>query len=116
MDFDSAKRVFEKYLDGYDRENDKVRLKIVHTYGVAAQSTAIAERMRLSAEDREIYDSLSRKKKLVVYNKTDLGEGIGESSADIKVSAKTGENIESLREKMFSLCMEDYKSDGAFLI
>ena len=54
MDFDSAKRVFEKYLDGYDRENDKVRLKIVHTYGVVAQSTAIAERMRLSAEDREL--------------------------------------------------------------
>ena len=54
MDFDSAKRVFEEYLDGYDRENDKVRLKIVHTYGVAAQSTAIAERMRLSAEDGEL--------------------------------------------------------------
>ena len=54
MDFDSAKRVFEEYLDGYARENDKVRLKIVHTYGVAAQSTAIAERMRLSAEDREL--------------------------------------------------------------
>ena len=54
MDVDSAKRVFEEYLDGYDRENDKVRLKIVHTYGVAAQSTAIAERMRLSAEDREL--------------------------------------------------------------
>ena len=71
---------------------------------------------KLSEEDREIYELLAEKKKLVVYNKTDLGEEIGESSADIKVSAKTGENIESLREKMFSLCMEDYKSDGAFLI
>ena len=54
MDFDSAKQVFEKYLDGYDRENDKVRLKIVHTYGVVAQSTAVAERMGLSAEDKEL--------------------------------------------------------------
>ena len=51
MDFDSAKQVFEKYLDGYDRENDKVRLKIVHTYGVVEQSAAIAGRLRLSQED-----------------------------------------------------------------
>ena len=54
MDFNSAKQVFEEYLDSYDRENDKVRLKIVHTYGVVAQSTAIAERMKLSAEDKEL--------------------------------------------------------------
>ena len=54
MDFDSAKQVFEKYLDGYDRENDKVRLKIVHTYGVVEQSAAIAGRLGLSQEDEEL--------------------------------------------------------------
>ena len=54
MDFDSAKQVFEKYLDGYDRENDKVRLKIVHTYGVVEQSAAIAGRLGLSQEDKEL--------------------------------------------------------------
>ena len=42
MDYNSAKEVFEQYLDGYDRENDKVRLKIVHTYGVVTQSMEIA--------------------------------------------------------------------------
>ena len=34
MDFEHVKAVFEEYLNGYDRENDKVKLKIVHTYGV----------------------------------------------------------------------------------
>ena len=50
-DYTSAKAVFERYLDNYDRENDKVRLKIVHTYGVVEQSSEIAERMGLSDED-----------------------------------------------------------------
>ena len=48
MDYHFAREVFERYLDGYDRDNDKVRLKIVHTYGVVAQSTEIARRMNLS--------------------------------------------------------------------
>ena len=51
MDLLHAKKVFEQYLDGYDREDDKVRLKIVHTYGVAKCSRQIAERMGLSEED-----------------------------------------------------------------
>ena len=54
MDYNSAKEVFEQYLDGYDRENDKVRLKIVHTYGVVTQSMEIARRMRLPSEDIEL--------------------------------------------------------------
>lgn len=53
-DYGRAQKVFEKYLDHYDREDGKVRLKIVHTYGVVAQSTALADRMGLSKEDREL--------------------------------------------------------------
>ena len=34
--------------------DDKVRLKIVHTYGVVKQSEEIAKRMRLSEEDTEL--------------------------------------------------------------
>ena len=33
MNYTDAKNEFEHYLDGYDRNNDKVRLKIIHTYG-----------------------------------------------------------------------------------
>ena len=41
--------------------------------------------------------------------------GESDPPADIRVSAKTGENIPALRERMFSLCMEGYSADG-FLI
>ena len=45
MDFEHVKAVFEEYLNGYDRENDKVKLKIVHTYGVIRCSEEIGRRM-----------------------------------------------------------------------
>ena len=54
MDYGRAKQVFETYLNGYDRENDKVKLKIIHTYGVVEQSRELAERMRLSEEDTSL--------------------------------------------------------------
>ena len=49
IDYRAAEEEFERYLDDYDRENDKVKLKIVHTYGVVEQSTEIAERMKFSS-------------------------------------------------------------------
>ena len=51
MDLQYAKQQFERYLDNYDRADDKVRLKIAHTYGVTECSRQIAERMVLSEED-----------------------------------------------------------------
>lgn len=70
-----------------------------------------------SEEDAAVYEAVSGKKRLVVYNKTDAGEQSGAAlPADVRISAKTGENIPLLREKMFSLCMEGYDSDAQFLI
>ena len=54
MDLQYAKQRFEQYLDNYDREDDKVRLKIIHTYGVTECSRQIAKRMGLSDEDSEL--------------------------------------------------------------
>lgn len=51
IDFKKAKEEFEKYLDGYDRNNDKINLKIIHTYGVMDYSQEVADRMKLSPED-----------------------------------------------------------------
>lgn len=31
MNYNNAKEQFEKYLNSYDRDNGKVRLKIIHT-------------------------------------------------------------------------------------
>ena len=35
MYYPLAQQEFESYLNGYDRENDRIKLKIIHTYGVA---------------------------------------------------------------------------------
>ena len=51
INYTFAREIFESYLNDYDREDDKVRLKIVHTYGVVGQAERIARRMRLSEED-----------------------------------------------------------------
>lgn len=51
LDYSKARNEFEKYLDGYDRTDDKIKLKIIHTYGVAEQSEKVAHRMGLSEED-----------------------------------------------------------------
>lgn len=54
MNLQHAMQKFEEYLDRYERENDKVRLKIVHTYGVVEFSRQIGERLRLSREETEL--------------------------------------------------------------
>ena len=54
MNYNNAKEQFEKYLDSYDRDNGKVRLKIIHTYGVVHDMTKICKRMQLSEEDTEL--------------------------------------------------------------
>lgn len=51
MDFYTAKAQFNNYLKDYDCHNDKIRLKIIHTYGVVKESADIATRMKLSEED-----------------------------------------------------------------
>ena len=66
MDLQHAKKEFEHYLDGYDREDDKIRLKIVHTYGVAECSRRIAQRMGLDQEDQELAELIGIDRKSVV--------------------------------------------------
>ena len=51
MNYNNAKQKFETYLESYDRSNDKVRLKIIHTYGVVHDMSEICHRMHLTEED-----------------------------------------------------------------
>ena len=53
-DYDAAKAAFEAYLDEYDRADDKIHLKIVHTYGVVDAAEDIARRMGLGEEDVQL--------------------------------------------------------------
>ena len=54
---------------------------------------------KMSEEDEEIYRQVADKPKIVVSNKNDL-QGEGGEKCDIRVSAKTGENIAALRAMM----------------
>ena len=54
IDLQYSKKAFENYLNDYDRKNEKIMLKIVHTYGVMECSKKIAEDMKLPAEDCEL--------------------------------------------------------------
>lgn len=54
FDFLQEKKAFKEYLNEYDREDDKIRLKIVHTYQVVECAMEIARRMGLDEEDVEL--------------------------------------------------------------
>lgn len=54
IDFKVAKAAFEKYLDEYDRTDDKIHLKIVHTYCVVECAEEVATRMHLGQEDIQL--------------------------------------------------------------
>lgn len=54
IDYEHAKKMFECYLDGYDREDNRIKLKIIHTYCVVDCSREIAVRMGLSQEDVDL--------------------------------------------------------------
>lgn len=54
INYEKAKDAFEIYLDGYDRQDDKIKLKIVHTYCVVDCAQEIARRMNLCEEDVQL--------------------------------------------------------------
>ena len=66
-------------------------------------------------EDKNIYKQVEDKPKIVVSNKNDL-EGESGEPCDIRVSAKTGENIAALKAMMLEKSMAGYDTDAAFLI
>ncbi len=70
----------------------------------------------MTEEDKAIYAAVEGKRRLVVYNKSDLGDAALDVPADVRVSAKTGENIPLLRSKLFEACMQGYNADAAFVI
>lgn len=54
MDFTSAAQAFQDYLKDYDQNNDKIQLKIVHTYGVVRQAEEVCQRRKLNREDTDL--------------------------------------------------------------
>lgn len=54
INIEKAIEQFEKYLDQFDRTDDKINLKIVHTYGVMEASKMITDKMNLSEEQQQL--------------------------------------------------------------
>lgn len=52
IDFTYARAAFDDYLNQFNREDEKIKLKIEHTDGVIRCVSEIGTRMRLSEEDR----------------------------------------------------------------
>lgn len=52
INLDYAKKQFDAFLDEFDREDDKIKLKIVHTNAVVDAAREIVGRMKLSEEQR----------------------------------------------------------------
>lgn len=54
INYELAKNAFENYLDNYDRNDPKVSLKIIHTYGVVNYTKEVCKRMNLCQEDTNL--------------------------------------------------------------
>lgn len=54
IDKTKAKRIFSEYVKNYDCSDEKIRLKVEHTYKVAELCEQIAVSERLSAEDVDL--------------------------------------------------------------
>jgi hypothetical protein len=59
IDFKQAKAIFEEYLNEYDREDEKIKLKIIHTYGVVKSAREIGHRMSLNEEDQQLAELIA---------------------------------------------------------
>lgn len=54
IDIIKAENAFKKYLENYDINDDKVKLKVTHTYGVVRASEYLAEKLELDEENKSL--------------------------------------------------------------
>ena len=59
IDLIRARAVFDAYLDQFDREDEKIKLKIVHTEGVIRCASEICSRMGLNEEDSRLAELIA---------------------------------------------------------
>ena len=54
IDYNQARKEFNKYVSNYDYNDSKIKLKIIHTFGVVKMSEYIARDLKLTDEDIEL--------------------------------------------------------------
>ncbi len=59
IDLKKAHDEFDNYLQNFDCENEKIKLKMIHTDGVIKCASEIAHRMKLSQEDCQLAELIA---------------------------------------------------------
>lgn len=91
IDIQYATESFRKYLTSYDSTDDKIRLKIAHTFLVKRASEAIAKRLDLSEEDRQLavliglLHDIGRFEQLRIYNSFIDAETVDHAALGVKI-------------------------------
>lgn len=91
IDIQYATESFRKYLTSYDAADDKIRLKIVHTFCVKRASEAIAKRLNLSEEDRQLavliglLHDIGRFEQLRIYHSFIDAETVDHAALGVKI-------------------------------
>ncbi len=94
-------------------ENIGIRLskKIVNSANVLL---FVLDGSDITSEDQEIFEQIKDKNLITVLNKTDKGE-YKDERADLNVSALTGENIDALRDLLYSKSVSEVDFSAEFL-
>ena len=96
INYEKAKQAFNDYVKNYDIENEKVKLKIVHTYNVVEISIGIAKDLKLSNEDIELakvialLHDIGRFEQAKKYNSFDDYETIDHADYGTEILFKDG--------------------------
>ncbi len=94
---------------GIDDEGELGRLRVRKSYQVLNKTDiavlVVAADIGLSHEDKELTERFKDKNipYIIAYNKSDIAAVSAQSDSEIVVSAKTGENINELKEKIAAL-------------
>lgn len=96
LKYEMIKETFDEYLKDYDANDDKVKLKIEHTYGVAQKSEYLAKNLMLGDEDINIavligyLHDIGRFEQLKKYDEFDVDGDFNHAEYGVKILFEDG--------------------------
>ena len=106
IDLEYAKKSFREYLTAYDPEDEKIKLKRVHTFCVVEAADYICRKEKLSEEERELallialLHDIGRFEQLRLFNSYDDNR-FDHASFGVQVLFKEGRIQEFIRTREF---------------
>ena len=120
IDRKKVKNVFKKYTDNYDTSDEKIKLKVDHTYRVAALSERIARSLGLGDDDTNLawligmLHDIGRFEQLKNYGTFSDAESIDHAHYGVELLFEDGiiyygcANIAKRSYLLFTLTSDDY--------